>query len=202
MLEDVQAAIANVSEAGEDVIEAAELFLSFGFHHRRTYRSLCRSFVARFQRAVHRGDHSSSDEPNGSSNPAQTTRQSQLVLAYATDVCQASLFFEHGTVQYEDLLDAAWLELLAAVTNAFDPRGATRRARMFLGCVIGLGPSSNWPHNSAYVNGEPSADGTRSKPLEPGAGIPCNWYAKALPATSIALLHSVRCSIDDGGKSC
>jgi hypothetical protein len=182
MLEDVQAAIANLSETAEDVIEAAESFLSFGFHHRRTYRSLCRSFVARFQRAVHRGDYSSSDEPNGSSSPAQTTHQSpsQLVLAYATDVCQASLFFEHGTVQYEDLFDAAWLELLAAVTNtAFDPRGATRRARMFLGCVIGLGPSSNWPHNSAYVNGEPFADGTRSKPLEQGSGIPYNWYPKA-----------------------
>jgi hypothetical protein len=108
-------------------------------------------------------------------------------LAYATDVCQAGLYFEHGTVQYDDLLDSAWLELLAAVTNTgFDPHGATRRARMFLGCVIGIGASSNWPHNSAYVNGEPSADGTPSKPLEPGAGIPYNWYPRALIATAFA----------------
>jgi hypothetical protein len=172
MLVDLQARIGSLDEAAEDIIEAAEGVLEFGFHHRRIYSMLCRYFMTR----VHTCSSSDgSDEAHEEQIAGRSP--SQLVLAYATDVCQAGLLFEHGTAQHDEVLNSAWLELLAAVTNTgFDPRGATRRARMYSGCVIGLGPSSNWPHNSAYVNGEPYVDGTLSKPLEPGAGIPYNWY--------------------------
>jgi hypothetical protein len=75
MLEDVQKVISNLSEAAEDVMKPQK----FSSHLASTTGGLTDRSVAVFGVIVN-ALCSSSDEPNGSSSPEQTTHQSPSQL--------------------------------------------------------------------------------------------------------------------------